>query len=591
MRIQSGLFKAVAALALITGLATCGGGGGKDTPAPSVPSATGTTTFLGMAFGQVLEEQAGSPQLRLTPGKPASVRASIVGSAAGIASPAVTLTASNGSTALGTLTMSGPHTLPTAVSASNASETFNAVLPGAWVRPGLAVQISYVPAGSEQPFSITEQPAVGNSTSLNLVLVPIQIGDSTGNIPSAPFTVRDLLAMSFPYPHANINVDTRTALTISGLTELLTGSDVGRVLAELETARALENPDAVYYGFVADAVMKARMASGRRLIGVAHTNDPGAPIHTWQLSALGTDSMLSLGIQDSFGLPWTWWARIFIHELGHVHGRHHAPCGDAGGADPNFPHANGALGAQPIYSSFYRDATFGSIGAPTILGTHTSMKDVMGYCEGVWFSDYNYYAVQRFAERYSGGATYAASSIQGERSSLVLSGEIDSRGVTLRPAFLSARTIGVANSPASEYDNLIRSVDGNESTQPIAPYVSAEIPDSLSFRVSLPAASRIAHVQVRKSGTPISPGWISEASDNGTVSWERDSAGLWVRWDSSVAPYLSVIRVTKQGTRMVLRLFAGGGEIHVPAEEFAGAGIELQLGTKLNARMLQAIAP
>ena len=494
--------------------------------------------------------------------------------------------------------MLGPPTLPTAFSAADASQTFNAVLPGAWVAPGLKVQISYTPQGAE-PLLMTRPVSVGDPTNLDLVLVPIRIGSSTGVIPSSPFAVRDLIAMSFPYAHASIDVSVRAALTISGLENLSVAGDVGRVLAEIEAARVLENPRAVYYGFVADAVMQARMASGRRLIGVAHVNDLAAPSYMWHLSALGTDSMLSLGVQDSFGLPWTWWARIMVHELGHVHGRHHAPCGDAGGTDPNFPYTNGALGAQPIYASSYSDATLGAIGAPTILGTGASMKDVMGYCEGVWFSDYNYYHVQRFAETYAAATGIAAdgasatSAVQAEKPFLILSGQIDSSGLTLRPAFLSGAPIADANTPDTGYDVVIWTADGRELTQRVIAHASSEIADSASFRVSVPAGSRVTRVQFSRNGTAISPGVMNETFpiESGTVSWKREPAGLSVKWNAAAEPYLSVIRVTKAGKRTALRLFARGGELYLPAEEFAGAGIELQAGTTLNARRIRAIAP
>ena len=577
-----GLFRAMAALVLVGGLATCGDR--NDSPAPS----SGPVTFAGMVFGQVLEESSESSQLRLTPGKPASVRATIVGATGGMASPVVMLAASNDSTLLGTLTMVGPATLPTAVSAGNASETFNAVLPGAWVRPGLTVEITYIPTGSDQPVSIVEQPLVGHGTSLNLVLVPIQIGSSTGSIPTTPFAVRDLLAMSFPYPHENISVETRSPLAIAGLTELSSSADVSRVLAEIEATRALENPGAIYYGLVADRAMRTVVGFGR-LIGVAYVNSPEYSPHTWKLSALGTDSMLALAVPDSLGLPWTWWARIMIHELGHVHGRHHAPCGGAGGADPAFPYSNGALGSQGIYASFYNDATFGSVAPPA------TMTDVMGYCEGVWFSDYNYYAIQRFAERYSGAgdtsAGYAGSalSVPREQSFLVLTGEIASSGVTLRPASLSSRPVGEANPAATDYDIVLRTADGRELVQPLAPYVSSELPDRVSFRVGVPAGTRISQVQIRQSGVALFH--ETAAADSGRVSWHRDSTGLSVEWDSAVEPYLSVLRVTRQGSRAVLRLFASGGRVHVPAEEFADAGIELLLSTRLNARTVRAIDP
>ena len=37
-------------------------------------------------------------------------------------------------------------------------------------------------------------------------------------------------------------------------------------------------------------------------------------------------------------------AGTMAHEVGHAHGRSHAPCGGASGVDPGFPYSGGAIG-------------------------------------------------------------------------------------------------------------------------------------------------------------------------------------------------------------------------------------------------------
>jgi hypothetical protein len=483
----------------------------------------------------------------------------------------------------------------------DSSQTFNAVLPASWVAPGLTVQISYTPGGAASALSIDDQPSIGPGTSLKLVLVPIRIGSLTASVPSAPLPVRESLVRSFPYAYADISVTTRAVYTPSGLTSIATQNDIGSVLSQLETIRAVEAPKSMYYGFINDAALQATIGTGR-IAGVGWVNDPDNPSNTWRLSAVGTDSRAIPGFQDSLGLSWAQWQRTLIHELGHVHSRHHAPCGDPSNPDPNFPYSNGKIGAQPIYSSFYQnDSAFGAVGSTTIFGSTSTMADIMSYCPGAWFSDYNYYYVQRFAEKYSGASTIPAASLAAisatkEQSAfLVLSGEIGPGGVKFRPALLSPSIIGDANSAFSGYQIIVRTLDGKEFTQNLSPLFNSEDRDTAHFSVSLPVASRVASVEVQKAGATLPSDTPTEAAaslDNlPKASWQQDAQGLSIRWNSSVEPYLSVFRVTKDGRRSVLALFAGGGELQVPAADIAGAGIEIQLSTNLNARSMQIIAP
>ena len=68
-----------------------------------------------------------------------------------------------------------------------------------------------------------------------------------------------------------------------------------------------------------------------------------------------------------------------VHEIGHAQGAEHAPCGDVGGPDPSYPHANarlGLLGFDPIEAVFYD---------PTLYA------DFMSYCRPYWVSDYRFF--------------------------------------------------------------------------------------------------------------------------------------------------------------------------------------------------------
>ena len=69
-----------------------------------------------------------------------------------------------------------------------------------------------------------------------------------------------------------------------------------------------------------------------------------------------------------------------LHEVGHTHGRRHAPC-DAGNVDPEFPYADGAIGV------------WGYDLVSRVLHSPTSVTDFMGYCDPSWMSDYSFIGV------------------------------------------------------------------------------------------------------------------------------------------------------------------------------------------------------
>jgi hypothetical protein len=73
-------------------------------------------------------------------------------------------------------------------------------------------------------------------------------------------------------------------------------------------------------------------------------------------------------------------AGTMAHEIGHAHGRPHAPCGGAAGIDRKFPYTDGSIG---VYGW---DDVEKSLIDPTF-------SDIMGYCHPKFISDYTYKAL------------------------------------------------------------------------------------------------------------------------------------------------------------------------------------------------------
>jgi hypothetical protein len=68
----------------------------------------------------------------------------------------------------------------------------------------------------------------------------------------------------------------------------------------------------------------------------------------------------------------------FVHELGHIYRRPHAPCGGPSGPDPGFPYDEGGIG------------TWGYDLLTKELFDPAEHVDFMSYCSPEWISDYNY---------------------------------------------------------------------------------------------------------------------------------------------------------------------------------------------------------
>ncbi len=83
--------------------------------------------------------------------------------------------------------------------------------------------------------------------------------------------------------------------------------------------------------------------------------------------------------------------RAFVHELGHAHGRMHAPCGDAAGVDPEYPYENAAIG---VWGWDERQRQMVSPERP----------DFMAYCRSEWVPDYTYRALWAWITEVNGVA-------------------------------------------------------------------------------------------------------------------------------------------------------------------------------------------
>jgi hypothetical protein len=523
----------------------------------------------GVEFAQVLSQGPTDTRLRLVPGKETWVRTFVVASQAGVPAPLVRLTGYNGAAIVGTIDMAGPSILPVASGATvpdsvryDEAQSFNVELPAAWVRSGLAVRVEVDPMRQlGAPVVVDANPVVGSGLRMEIVMVPVISGAFVPTMPTAA-AVRDEVSRRFPIQAANVTVTVRQPYTLTSVTDGLdTSTDWQSALSELNQLRSMEagsNNARFYFGVV-------RRSAGS-IAGIGYV--PGR-------TALGWDS--------SGG-----WQRTMSHELGHNLSRPHAPCGGVASPDPNYPYAGGALSPTPLMDP---------LPAALDIIAPTGLSDIMGYCNGAWFSDYNYREMQRYMEGQPSliAAQVAADAV--EQDLLLISGTIGLDGLTLAPV-QAMRAVAM---PASgEYTLRLVARDGRTIEHAFdADLVDHAVPPERQFAVTIPDPGfAVARIEVLRASTPVPArltGRASAQSGGGPlierlrgVDWTETSGTLRVQWDTAAASHIAVTHVAN-GVRTVLGVRRAGGAAEFDVSQLpAGGRFEIALTDGLNARTVQA---
>jgi len=553
----------------------------------SQPSVSGGSVTVGsgcalrveaVEFAQVLSQPTADPRQRLVPQRETWVRAYAVSSTSGVAAPSVRLSAYNGTTLLGTVTMTGPSTLPVLAAGSalpdsmrnNGAQSYNVRLDDAWVSAGLRVEVT---VDAEQrlgaPVVFSSTPAVGTGTRIDLVLVPLVSGSNSPTVAAnATALALDELTRRMPVSRGNINVTVRAPYTLTSVTDGVdTSGEWSSALSELERLRDQEAPNRHYYGLV-----RPMVSAGTAGIGYVNRVGSSSPA----LASLGWDTSRSN------------WLRTFIHELGHNYSREHAPCGGVTSSDVNYPYNNGALGPTPLFDVL-----------SDVVVSPAGLADVMGYCSGTWFSDYNLREVQRFLEArpqtapsvQALAAAGAAAKSAGEV--LVVSGVIGLDGVRLAPV---QAVRGMANAvEAGEYQLRLRTSAGVVFEFPFdAVAVDHSMPPERHFVVRAPSPGPLASIELLRGGTVIAARNAAEPATEisrttaAAVGMEvAESAGqLQFVWDAVRYPFASITHVGAAG-RTVLALDARGGRLQVSAADLVNGGdFDVSLSDGINAVLL-----
>jgi len=208
--------------------------------------------------------------------------------------------------------------------------------------------------------------ASGSGARLSVVLVPLSYqADGSGRLPDVSQEQITLYRerLYATYPVAGVDIEVRepfaptTALHADG-----DGWDalLNTMLAYRESIDV--EPDQYVYGLVSPAASYDAYCPNGCVTG---------------LSFLSTTASDNLRVGIGLGFSGEESAAIAVHELGHMHGRDHAPCG-ATDVDPAYPHADGQIGTWGL------DIVSGRVYAPD------AAVDFMSYCSPTWVSDYTF---------------------------------------------------------------------------------------------------------------------------------------------------------------------------------------------------------
>ncbi|MFT4626320.1 MAG: hypothetical protein ACI8PZ_004997 [Myxococcota bacterium] len=211
---------------------------------------------------------------------------------------------------------------------------------------------------------------VGETDDLEVVIIPIQYdSDGSGRLPdvSDPQIQRiaDLFYSMYPVPTITITVSDPAPWPYYIGAD---GSGWGELLDAISNARSAASvaDNVYYYGlFVPDDSFESFCRRGC-VLGLSYL----------------AFSERDVWARASIGVGWSGdvTSETMAHEVGHAHGREHAPCG-LYDWDRNYPHDNAALGAWG-YDLLTRE-----------MFPPLTTRDVMSYCSPIWVSDYTYSAL------------------------------------------------------------------------------------------------------------------------------------------------------------------------------------------------------
>ena len=346
-------------------------------------------------------------QVQLIAGRPALLRVFMTGDETSFYRPSVRVTLLRDDTEIYRQVLAPPteHT-PSESVQGELDGSFNAAIPGTLIQPGVTMLVELDPEGVvplapgsrlRYPEEGSRRLRVAEPQLFRQIMVPTiatqgpdeSIFDWTDGLnPESP-QVR--LAKTL-MPVGDMELEVHETFRTSA--DLSTQNGWGQWIRETRVLYEQSGRRGYYYGVV--------RFSGPAYGGLGYVGYP-----------------VSVGLAS---------AGIYAHELGHNMNLWHAPCGGAGGPDPNYPYPNGGIGiwGYDIHANRLLDPD--------------DYNDVMGYCSMDWVSDYHFSRATFHRLDGDGGVVLEGSGSAagaGDRGEmLVVWGSVQEGRVRLDPAFV-----------------------------------------------------------------------------------------------------------------------------------------------------------
>ena len=541
---------------------TASGGTATSSGAFTVNAASGLDLTIDGLYVTQATQNYPAHDVPLIQGRSAWVRVFVVANESNTAKPQVQVQFINGSTT-NTLTINAPgSSVPTAVNAGDATTSWNAAVPSAWIVPGVQIvtvvdptnQIAESNKGNNQ---FSESPVVQSVHQWKITLIPVKTGD--GRVGVVENSTRDrntLVSVArqlWPVPDT-VDVTVGAQMTSSAQSLSSDGTGWSTVLSEILAKRTADGvTDRYYFGFVNVSYTS----------GVAGLGYIGAP------AAMGWDNN---GAET-----------VVAHEEGHNFGRQHSPCGGASNPDPNYPYPGGTIGV-PGWDVFASSNNL----------KPTTDSDIMGYCSNPWVSDYVYKSVLSFRTANAFDVVTAASVSAAPKEGVLVWGRVENGNVILEPAFRVPATSGSV--PSGPYVWEGRDAQGRvQARVPFQTYEVADLPyqtdENFAFIVPLDGtvidalqsvhvmrgASELASRQARSSTQ-------AKAAMNVLRVTDLVNGAAQIDWDSTTQP----MALLRDATTGEVRGFLSGGSAQV---ENAPANMEVELSDGVQSTIVRHSRP
>jgi hypothetical protein len=202
--------------------------------------------------------------------------------------------------------------------------------------------------------------------TLRVVLVPVRYrADGSDRLPDTSAEQVEIYRswITAMYPVDQLELTVREPMDYDGTVQT---QGWGQLLQTIQSLRSQDQPgnDVYYYGLVNPNTSMSTYCGGGCVVGLSTLGDANDPV-----------SRVSTGV----GFSGSGSADTLVHELGHAHGRAHAPCGLLGqSSDSGFPYDNARIGVYG-YNLLSEEQK-----APE------GYADFMSYCAPIWVSDYTF---------------------------------------------------------------------------------------------------------------------------------------------------------------------------------------------------------